>query len=79
MQRHRKEDDRPKLVFFEHDHRFDVFPEFVYYDFQHPMKLPGKQPTTLPTNLEVLEGSAGAPGSKRPELILHDSGVEGQS
>ncbi|GKU02678.1 nadh-ubiquinone oxidoreductase 40 kda mitochondrial [Fusarium langsethiae] len=32
--------DRPKLVLFEHDHRFSVFPEFVFYDFQRPLQLP---------------------------------------
>ncbi|KAJ4118672.1 Protein-lysine N-methyltransferase efm5 [Fusarium equiseti] len=34
-------EDRPKLVLFEHDHRFSVFPEFVFYDFQRPLQLPG--------------------------------------
>ncbi|KAK7426323.1 Protein-lysine N-methyltransferase efm5 [Neonectria magnoliae] len=33
--------DRPKLVLFEHDDRFNVFPEFVFYDYQQPFKLPG--------------------------------------
>ncbi|KAM0194863.1 hypothetical protein ACHAPI_006872 [Fusarium lateritium] len=33
--------DRPKLVLLEHDHRFSVFPEFVFYDFQRPLQLPG--------------------------------------
>ncbi|KAM5366380.1 hypothetical protein ACJZ2D_010571 [Fusarium nematophilum] len=32
--------DRPKLVLFEHDHRFSVFPEFVSYDYQRPLQLP---------------------------------------
>ncbi|KAI5863593.1 putative N6-adenine methyltransferase-domain-containing protein [Durotheca rogersii] len=32
---------RPKKVYLlEHDHRFAVFPEFVFYDFNHPTKLP---------------------------------------
>ena len=26
----------------EYDHRFDVFEEFVYYDFENPLKLPGR-------------------------------------
>ncbi|EFY92422.1 N6-adenine-specific DNA methyltransferase 2 [Metarhizium acridum CQMa 102] len=34
--------DRPKIVLLEHDPRFGVFPEFVYYDFQQPLKLPMK-------------------------------------
>ncbi|KAK3174939.1 hypothetical protein OEA41_002185 [Lepraria neglecta] len=25
----------------EYDKRFDVFEEFIYYDFEHPLKLPG--------------------------------------
>jgi putative N6-adenine methyltransferase len=29
-------------VLLEHDDRFGVFPEFVFYDFQQPLKLPGK-------------------------------------
>ncbi|KAF5548463.1 NADH-ubiquinone oxidoreductase 40 kDa subunit mitochondrial [Fusarium napiforme] len=33
-------EDRPKLVLLEHDHRFSVFPEFVFYDFQRPLQLP---------------------------------------
>ncbi|KAI0404063.1 putative N6-adenine methyltransferase-domain-containing protein [Xylaria palmicola] len=32
---------RPKLVLLEHDQRFGVFPEFVFYDYAHPFKLPG--------------------------------------
>ncbi|PNP82592.1 hypothetical protein FNYG_03823 [Fusarium nygamai] len=35
-------EDRPKLVLFEHDHRFSVFPEFVFYDFQRPLQLPAR-------------------------------------
>ncbi|KAI2471152.1 putative N6-adenine methyltransferase-domain-containing protein [Annulohypoxylon bovei var. microspora] len=31
---------RPKLYLLEHDERFAVFPEFVYYDFLQPIKLP---------------------------------------
>ncbi|KAF4463579.1 NADH-ubiquinone oxidoreductase 40 kDa subunit mitochondrial [Fusarium albosuccineum] len=34
--------DSPKLVLFEHDHRFNVFPEFVFYDFQRPLQIPGE-------------------------------------
>lgn len=33
-------DGLPKLILFEHDERFGVFPEFVYYDFRQPLKLP---------------------------------------
>ncbi|KAF7544261.1 hypothetical protein G7Z17_g10095 [Cylindrodendrum hubeiense] len=39
--------DRPKLVLFEHDNRFNVFPEFVFYDYQQPLKLPGELKGTL--------------------------------
>jgi EEF1A lysine methyltransferase 1 len=30
------------VVLLEHDNRFAVFPEFVYYDFAQPMKLPAE-------------------------------------
>nr|XP_036582330.1 nadh-ubiquinone oxidoreductase 39 kda [Colletotrichum truncatum]KAF6790990.1 nadh-ubiquinone oxidoreductase 39 kda [Colletotrichum truncatum] len=33
---------RPKVVLLEHDMRFNVFPEFVFYDFQQPFKLPAE-------------------------------------
>ncbi|KAH6989443.1 putative N6-adenine methyltransferase-domain-containing protein [Ilyonectria sp. MPI-CAGE-AT-0026] len=39
--------DRPKLVLFEHDDRFNVFPEFVFYDYQQPLKLPAELKGTL--------------------------------
>ncbi|KAK3384794.1 putative N6-adenine methyltransferase-domain-containing protein [Podospora didyma] len=32
---------KPKVVFLEYDQRFAIFPEFVFYDFQQPFKLPG--------------------------------------
>ncbi|KAL8405141.1 hypothetical protein RB594_009871 [Gaeumannomyces avenae] len=31
---------RPRLVLLEHDRRFAVFPEFVFYDCNQPLKLP---------------------------------------
>lgn len=31
---------KPKLTLLEHDNRFAVFPEFVFYDFMQPVKLP---------------------------------------
>ncbi|KAG7284166.1 hypothetical protein NEMBOFW57_010527 [Staphylotrichum longicolle] len=34
------ETPKPKLVLLEHDNRFAVFPEFVFYDFAQPLKLP---------------------------------------
>ncbi|KAK4156820.1 putative N6-adenine methyltransferase-domain-containing protein [Chaetomidium leptoderma] len=34
------EEARPKLVLLEHDRRFAVFPEFVFYDFAQPLELP---------------------------------------
>ncbi|KAL2268117.1 hypothetical protein VTJ83DRAFT_2963 [Remersonia thermophila] len=34
------EQPRPKLVLLEHDNRFGIFPEFVFYDFAQPLKLP---------------------------------------
>ncbi|KAI1483764.1 N(6)-adenine-specific DNA methyltransferase [Daldinia eschscholtzii] len=34
---------KPKKVYLlEHDQRFSVFPEFVFYDFQQPIKLPAE-------------------------------------
>jgi hypothetical protein len=30
------------VVLLEHDNRFAVFPEFVYYDFAQPLKLPAE-------------------------------------
>ncbi|KEY64764.1 hypothetical protein S7711_05414 [Stachybotrys chartarum IBT 7711] len=41
------EAERPKLVLLEHDDRFGVFPEFFFYDFQQPLKLPGHLKGTL--------------------------------
>lgn len=41
------ESSRPKVCLLEFDDRFAVFPEFVRYDFQHPLQLP-----------EQLKGSA---------------------
>ncbi|KAI8959515.1 hypothetical protein F5Y11DRAFT_359159 [Daldinia sp. FL1419] len=31
-----------KVIFLEHDRRFSVFPEFIFYDFQQPIKLPAE-------------------------------------
>ncbi|KAJ4415561.1 Protein-lysine N-methyltransferase efm5 [Gnomoniopsis sp. IMI 355080] len=31
---------QPQLTLLEHDNRFGVFPEFVFYDFMQPVKLP---------------------------------------
>ncbi|KAI1147483.1 putative N6-adenine methyltransferase-domain-containing protein [Nemania diffusa] len=31
---------KPKAYLLEHDHRFAVFPEFIFYDFAEPFKLP---------------------------------------
>lgn len=38
------EQPKPKVVLLEHDRRFNIFPEFVYYDFAEPLKLPGLSP-----------------------------------
>ncbi|KAH8661411.1 putative N6-adenine methyltransferase-domain-containing protein [Tricladium varicosporioides] len=32
--------ERPKIYLLEFDKRFEVFPEFVFYDFRSPLKLP---------------------------------------
>ncbi|KAG4439552.1 hypothetical protein IFR05_004951 [Cadophora sp. M221] len=36
----KEESEKPKLWLLEFDKRFEVFPEFVFYDFKNPMKLP---------------------------------------
>jgi len=36
------EDERPKIYLLEFDKRFEVFPEFMFYDFNNPLKLPRK-------------------------------------
>ncbi|KAI5925616.1 putative N6-adenine methyltransferase-domain-containing protein [Camillea tinctor] len=35
-----KQIPKPKIYLLEHDQRFSVFPEFVFYDFMKPMTLP---------------------------------------
>jgi len=37
------------LVLLEHDQRFAIFPEFVFYDFAQPLKLPGLSSTPITT------------------------------
>lgn len=37
---------KPQLYLLEYDRRFSVFEEFVYYDFQQPLKLPRKSSQT---------------------------------
>lgn len=41
------EDKRPKLHLLEFDERFSVFPEFSFYDFNNPLKLPREFASTL--------------------------------
>jgi hypothetical protein len=36
----KSEDERPEVYLLEFDKRFEVFPEFVFYDFKNPLKLP---------------------------------------
>lgn len=36
------EDEKPKVYLLEYDRRFEVFSEFVYYDFNKPFVLPRK-------------------------------------
>ena len=35
-------DEKPKLYLLEFDRRFEVFPEFVFYDFNNPLNIPRK-------------------------------------
>lgn len=44
------ETPKPQLTLLEHDNRFGVFPEFVFYDFMQPVKLPGR-PASQPVSL----------------------------
>ncbi|KAK4187831.1 NADH-ubiquinone oxidoreductase 40 kDa subunit [Podospora australis] len=37
-----EDEPKPKLVLLEHDNRFAVFPEFHFYDFAQPLKLPAE-------------------------------------
>lgn len=34
------DEEKPKIYLLEFDERFAVFPEFVFYDFHNPLKLP---------------------------------------
>jgi hypothetical protein len=34
--------EKPRLYLLEFDRRFEVFPEFVYFDFNDPLSLPRK-------------------------------------
>ncbi|KJZ76184.1 hypothetical protein HIM_04266 [Hirsutella minnesotensis 3608] len=45
--RTQEESERPRLVLLEHDERFGVFPEFVFYDFQQPLNLPAELKGTM--------------------------------
>ncbi|KAK4068472.1 uncharacterized protein Triagg1_7411 [Trichoderma aggressivum f. europaeum] len=60
--RDRSDDEKPKLVLLEHDNRFGVFPEFFFYDFQQPVKLPAAL-----TVRWLLKPSSGGPS---PNLIV---------
>lgn len=41
--------DSPQVSLLEYDERFDVFPEFVRYDFREPLKLPSQYSAVSPT------------------------------
>ncbi|RDW73870.1 protein-lysine N-methyltransferase EFM5 [Coleophoma crateriformis] len=41
------DDEKPKLYLLEFDERFNVFPEFVFYDFKTPLKLPAQMRGTV--------------------------------
>ncbi|KAH6606282.1 hypothetical protein Trco_005435 [Trichoderma cornu-damae] len=43
----RDDEEKPKLILLEHDNRFGVFPEFFFYDFQQPVRLPGHLKGTI--------------------------------
>ncbi|PNY26732.1 Protein-lysine N-methyltransferase EFM5 [Tolypocladium capitatum] len=62
LQRTRQQSDRPRLVLLEHDERFAVFPEFVFYDFRRPLKLPCGYSTSARLSCPVLRDSSSASG-----------------
>ncbi|KAH7129314.1 putative N6-adenine methyltransferase-domain-containing protein [Dactylonectria estremocensis] len=39
--------DQPRLVLFEHDDRFNVFSEYIFYDYQQPLRLSGELKGTI--------------------------------
>jgi hypothetical protein len=47
-----RDEPKPKLALLEHDHRFGVFPEFTFYDFMQPMRLPGAVACLHPGTLD---------------------------
>ena len=49
--------EQPKVWLLEFDKRFEVFEEFVFYDFNEPMKLPRKSDFYCMLST-VLEGMA---------------------
>lgn len=40
-------DEIPKIHLLEYDERFNVFPEFIFYDFKYPFKLPEEIKNTI--------------------------------
>ena len=42
-----KDDEIPKIYLLEFDERFSVFPEFIFYDFKNPFKLPANLKGTI--------------------------------
>ncbi|KAK0611151.1 putative N6-adenine methyltransferase-domain-containing protein [Immersiella caudata] len=38
---------RPKVILLEYDTRFSVFPEFIFYDYMQPLKLPAELKGTV--------------------------------
>ncbi|RDA89843.1 hypothetical protein CP533_0417 [Ophiocordyceps camponoti-saundersi (nom. inval.)] len=42
-----QESERPQLVLLEHDRRFNICTDFVYYNYQNPEKLPSKHPVMM--------------------------------
>ena len=52
-------EERPRLFLLEFDKRFEVFPEFVFYDFQKPLKLPREW---VSFSIDKVNGQANADG-----------------
>ncbi|KAK4452068.1 putative N6-adenine methyltransferase-domain-containing protein [Podospora aff. communis PSN243] len=38
---------RPKIILLEYDTRFEVFPEYIFYDYMQPLKLPSELKGTV--------------------------------
>ncbi|KAL8697499.1 MAG: hypothetical protein Q9224_002281 [Gallowayella concinna] len=66
--------DTPQVTLLEFDQRFSVFKEFVHYDFQSPIKLPGERARLVSVDLALTTIAAEAQvvvctGERMEELV----------